>query len=120
LVKLPLPDTLLQITWLLISFTFGRAFAKSLDQSLQQTDAFKKQNKFMQVLAKNGMNFLHHFWMGLVLMVYAADLAAILGISGHVVLFFGLGLFIDDLPDVSARFKKYFSSFFGVQVAPDK
>jgi hypothetical protein len=68
--------TLLQVTWLLIGFMFGRAFAKDLDRTIQATDAFKCQNKLTQTLVKNTLNFLHHFWMGLLLIVYAFQKSA--------------------------------------------
>ncbi len=114
---LPVPNTLLQVTWLIIGFMFGRAFAKNLDQSVQATDAFKRQNKFTQTLIKNALNFLHHFWMGLLLIVYGVQLGSFLQLDADVVAFFGLGLFLADLPDVPARFKKYFAALFGNQGA---
>ncbi len=87
---LPVPSTLLQVTWLIIGFMFGRAFAKNLDQTVQATDAFKRQNRFVQTLIKNALDFLHHFWMGLLLIVYAAQIADPLRLDADVVSFFGL------------------------------
>jgi hypothetical protein len=117
--SLPVPGTLLQVTWLIIGFMFGRAFAKYLDRTIQAADEFKCQNKLTQTLVKNALNFLHHFWMGLLLIVYASQIASPLRIEADVVAFFGLGLFLDDLPDVPRRFRKYFASLFGSQgVAP--
>ncbi len=115
---LPVPGSLLQVTWLIIGFMFGRAFAKSLDQTVQATEAFKRQGKFVQTLIKNALNFLHHFWMGLLLIVYAAQIGGQLRLDADIVAFFGLGLFIDDLPDVPARFKKYFAALFANKGAP--
>ena len=90
---------------------------KKLDRATQATDAFKSQNRFVQTLIKNALNFIHHFWMGLLLIVYGAQIAGVLQVEADVVCFFGLGLFLDDLPDVPARFKKYFANLFGNQGA---
>ncbi len=111
-VELPVPTNLLELTWLLIGFMFGRAFGKSLDFSVQQTDWFSRQPKLSQEVVKNLLNFLHHFWIGLLLMVYAAQIGGLLRgwqVPAEVPYFAGCGLFLDDLPDVPARFKKYFA-----------
>ncbi len=110
--ELPVPSTLLQVTWLLVGFTFSRAFAKNLDRSVQETTLFKAQGKFAQTLIKNLLNFLHHFWIGLLLIVYSAPIASPLRFSPDIITFFGLGLFLDDLPDIPQRFRKYFQSLF--------
>ncbi len=116
--ELPVPSTLLQVTWLLVGFMFSRAFAKNLDHSVQDTAMFKAQGKFVQTLIKNLLNFLHHFWIGLLLIVYAAQIALPLRFSPDVIAFFGLGLFLDDLPDIPQRFRKYFQTLFAtVQTA---
>ncbi len=106
--ELPVPSTLLQVTWLLVGFMFSRAFAKNLDHAVQETDQFKAQGKFAQTLIKNLLNFLHHFWIGLLLIVYSAQIASPLHFSPDVIAFFGLGLFLDDLPDIPQWFRKYF------------
>jgi hypothetical protein len=108
MIELPIPSTLLQITWLLIGFTFGRAFGKNLDQSFKASDFYKNQNLTVQWLISGLLDFLHHFWVGLLLMVYAGQVTALLPIEADALTFFGLGLFIDDLPDVPRRFQKYF------------
>ncbi len=102
----------MQVTWLLVGFMFSRAFAKNLDHSVQETAAFKAQGKFIQTLIKNLLNFLHHFWIGLLLIVYAPPLASPLRFSPDVIAFFGLGLFLDDLPDIPQRFRRYFQTLF--------
>lgn len=98
-IPLPIPQTLFAATWFLIGFTFARAFGKQLDQMVQQTDWFLTLDAPRQWLVKASLDFLHHFWMGLLLMIYAPS---------ESYYWFGYGVFIDDLPDVPRRFKKWF------------
>ncbi len=50
--------------------------------------------------------------MGLLLMVYSVQLETLFRLDPDVALFFGLRLFLDDLPDVPRRFRKYFGALF--------
>ncbi len=108
MIELPIPSTLLQISWLLIGFTFARAFGKNLDQIVKSSGFFKKQNSVAQWLLSALLDFLHHFWVGLLLMSYAGQVAALIPVESDVLYFYGLGMFLDDLPDVPRRFQKYF------------
>jgi len=101
LIELPFPVSFVQIVWLGIGLTFGRAFGKQLDQNIQNSDWFKGLNLVWQNLLKRALDFLHHWWIGALLMVYFGDVEA--------VFWFGYGLLLDDIPDVPARLKKYFN-----------
>ena len=101
-IQLPAPETLLQTTWVIIGFMFGRAFGKQLDQTIQETDWYKSLGLIWQKIVSSSLDFLHHFEIGLLLMVYFSHIPELY--------FFGMGLFIDDLPDIPARFKKWFDS----------
>ena len=39
--NIPWPDSLFEVTWALIGFTFARAFGKQLDQDIQNSQWFK-------------------------------------------------------------------------------
>jgi len=93
----------LEFTWLCIGFMFGRAFGKQFDQTVQRTEWFKKRSRFGKWLVKACLNFLHHFWIGLLLMSYAHTTPW--PVETY---YFGLGLFLDDLPDVPSRLRRYF------------
>ncbi len=108
MIELPVPSTLLQITWLLIGFTFARAFGKNLDQNVKSSKFYNVQSKVAQWVISGLLDWLHHFWVGLLLMVYAAQVSIIIPVDADALFFFGLGMFIDDLPDVPRRFQKYF------------
>lgn len=103
-ISLPVPVTLLQITWAIIGFMFGRAFGKQLDHTIQETEWFKKQKLMAQWTVRAILDFMHHFWIGLLLMVYAS-----LSPYPSELYWFGYGLFIDDAPDIPSRFAKYFT-----------
>ncbi len=108
MIELPIPSTLLQITWLLIGFTFARAFGKSIDQKVKASNFYSKQNWLVQWLVSGLLDWLHHFWVGLLLMSYSGQVAAVIPVESDVLYFYGLGMFLDDLPDVPRRFQQYF------------
>jgi len=91
---------LLSATWIVIGFTFGRGFGKRLDQGITASKWFKKRNPIIQGLLARILDVTHHFWVGLLLMLYVPIPEAF---------YFGMGLFIDDLPDVPRRFRKLFT-----------
>lgn len=98
LLELPIPQTFLQAVWMGVGLTFGRAFGKDLDYNVQQSDWFKNRNYLIQLFLKRLMDFLHHWYMGALLMIYFSELE---------VYWFGFGLLIDDLPDIPSRIKKF-------------
>jgi len=107
------PQTLLGATWLVVGFLFGKSFGKQLDQKIQNKEWFKNQSGTVQWFAKTLMDFLHHFWIGLLLMLYAPQIASLHSLMDYqAVYWFGVGLFLDDLPDVPSRFRKYFDYLF--------
>ena len=104
MLTLPVPTTLLTITWTIIGFMFGRAFGKRLDQTIKKTEWFKGLGLMGKKLVGASLDFLHHFWIGLLLMVYSNQLIYTVEIY-----WFGYGLFLDDAPDIPPRFAKLFS-----------
>jgi hypothetical protein len=92
---------------------FARAFAKKLDQSIKVSPTFKSWSPEMQFIIAGLLNFMHHLWIGLLIMLtYAQNYTYLIYVPGGVLpiapFWFGYGLFIDDMPDVPNRFKKYF------------
>ena len=111
--NIPWPDTLFQVTWALIGFTFARAFGKQLDQDIQSSHWFKSLQgsqsliwgivppELLGNLILRLLDFLHHFWMGLLLMIYYPASSELYWV--------GWGLVLDDAPDIPARFAGYFT-----------
>ena len=103
-IQIPAPETLLQITWTIMGFMFARAFGKQFDQTIQGTDWWATASEIEQFIMGGILNFFHHFWIGLLLMVYCS--------ASQEFYWFGYGLFIDDLPDIPNRFRRYFDYLF--------
>ena len=96
--------------WMTMGFLFARAFGKKLDQGVQASKGFKRLPGWLQNLTRRLLDFLHHWWMGLLLWFYAPPVALPTGFD-QVFQYVGLGWFLDDLPDVPRRFRKYFACF---------
>lgn len=109
---IPIPVDNFQLVWLLIGMTFARAFGKKLDYTVQQTRFFKDLNQpLVKWLIKAILDFTHHWWMGAIIWLYAPLIVKIISWPTLLpeVLFFGVGIFFDDIRDfkhVLARYKK--------------
>jgi hypothetical protein len=97
-IELPLPQTLLEVTWFLIGFFAGRAGAQC-DHKVKETEWYNGLCPMQKYLVDALLDFTHHFWIGLLLMVYAVN---------PEMYWFGMGLFVDDMPDIPSRFRKWF------------
>jgi len=102
-IQIPAPETLLQITWTIIGFILARSF-KNIDHTVKESRWYQTLDKVEQFVVGGLLDFLHHFWMGMILMVYYSHIPE--------VYWFGYGLFIDDLPDIPQRFREYFDYLF--------
>ena len=89
---------------------FGRAFGKSLDQDIQGTDWFNQQSKLRQWIIKRLLDFLHHWWIGALLMILAPQITWNPTLAQGLY-WFGAGLFIDDLPDIPPRLREIFEGY---------
>ena len=98
IIELPIPLTFEQWVWLGIGITFARAFGKRLDHDIQNTIWFIDLPGWAQWVLKRLLDFLHHWWMGALLMLYG---------PGLICYWFGYGLFLDDLPDIPGRIGRY-------------
>ena len=102
-IQIPAPETLLQITWAVIGFMLARSF-KKLDYTIKEATLYTTMDPISQFIVGGILDFFHHFWVGMLLMVYYN--------GSPEVYWFGYGLFIDDLPDLPTRFRKYFDYLF--------
>jgi len=94
---------LVVVTWVAIGFLFGRSFGKQIDFKVTNSEWFMHLKPWQQYIVEGLFNFLHHWWAGLILYIYAPI---------PEIRWFGLGLFLDDWPDIPSRFKKYFKYLF--------
>ena len=71
---LPVPKTLFEWTFAVIGWQLGNAFSKQdsvgLDEALMASTFFGKCKGFAKFLVKRLLHFLHHYWIGLLLMVF--------------------------------------------------
>jgi len=101
-IDLLLPETLLEVTYFLIGFMAGRAGALC-DNQIKNSEWYKRRCSCEQSVISGLLDFTHHFWIGLLLMVEIPR-----EVCGGRPYWFGMGLFVDDMPDIPARFKKWF------------
>ena len=92
---IPTPETLVAITFFGMGIVFGRGFGKQLDQDIQESDWFKGLIPVVQWVIKRALNVTHHWWVGLLLVLYVPYEEAV---------WFGWGLVVDDLPDLPFRY----------------
>jgi hypothetical protein len=112
-IDIPVPTTFAAIVWVGIGITFGRAFGKQLDQTIQNTERFKQLGTFTQYLIERFLDAMHHWWMGALLMLWFVD-PEFIQVFGYdiSIYWFGMGLLIDDIPDMPPRIKKLLSYWF--------
>ena len=111
LISIPVPVNFSESTFLVMGIFFGRAFGKQLDQNIQNTDWFKKLPQFWQTILCSVLDFTHHWWVGALLMlmfqaspIYTIQLLSLPPLDFNVY-WFGVGLFVDDLPDIPPRIR---------------
>jgi len=83
-----------------MGISFGRGFGKKLDQGVQASEWFKKLPNPIQSIVKRLLDFTHHYWAGLLLVLYAPI---------EELRYFGLGVFVDDWPDIPRRYRALFN-----------
>lgn len=107
---LPVPNGNIQIFWVLLGMQFGRSFGKKLDQEMQAAGWFTGLPPAVQGFLKRVLDFTHHWWVGGFLWLYPMAVINYLGlpVSWEIpVIFFGVGLLIDDLRDVQNLRRRY-------------
>ena len=109
MLELPIPSGNIELIWLLIGMNFGRSFGKKMDYEIQQSKWFTGQPVWAQGIIKRILDFTHHWWIGAILWLYASAITEIIH-QPHLVsevLFFGLGIFIDDIRDFQHVLDRY-------------
>lgn len=105
IIKIPWPSNEKDFLWFAIGLQFGRSFGKKLDHGIQQGMWFNDLKPWQQDIVKRILDFTHHWWMGYILWCYAAMIATHFGCPQltNEILWFGIGLLVDDLPDLYNR-----------------
>lgn len=105
---IPWPSNEKDFLWFALGLQFGRSFGKKLDHEIQQSEWFQTQPPWAQSIIKRVLDFTHHWWVGYILWCYAAAIAAWIGQPYLVneIFWFGIGLLVDDLPDLYNRIKE--------------
>lgn len=105
---IPWPSNEKDFLWFALGIQFGRSFGKKLDHEIQQGEWFNKQKPWAQGTIKRALDFTHHWWVGYILWCYATTIAAWLGQPQLIneILWFGVGLLVDDLPDLYKRIRE--------------
>jgi len=108
-----IPQTLEQFLWFILGFFFGRGFGKDLDYKIQRTEWFKRRHEAIAWIISRFLDSLHHFQIGILLMVYAVPLSQLLRINPLIPYWFGYGLLLDDIPDLWRRMGEWFKYLHG-------
>jgi len=103
-IAIPTPTTFFQFTWVGIGIIGARCLGKNGDYKIQQSAWFKRRSILMQYGIKAFLNFMHHWWIGALMMLYMDKYPEMY--------WFGYGLFLDDLPDIPERLRKYVGYLF--------
>lgn len=98
--------------WVALGTLFGRAFAKPLDHYVQDSGWFAQMPLFAQWFLRRALDLLHHWWVGVLLYLYAPQLPLAPG-TITVLQYFGIGILLNDLPSVPERWRGYFGTFLG-------
>lgn len=103
-IQIPTPETFEQAVWLGMGIIFGRSFGKKLDWDIQQGEWFKGLHPILQGTVKRMLDATHHWWLGALIMLYLP----VVNIWGVMIpiYWWGLGLVLDDLPDIPPRIRK--------------
>lgn len=106
-IDLPVPFTFVEVIWFAMGLLFGRAFGKNVDYEVQQSDWFKNLDPRLKWILKRTLDFAHHWWIGAFIMLsYEATEIFLFGRVPMAPYWFGLGLLLDDIPDVPRRIRE--------------
>jgi len=94
--------------WAALGFVSARAFGKRFDRTLKSTRWFRRRGWLLRGLLAGLLDACHHWELGLLLWFYAPPWSLPTGFN-QPLQWLGLGLFVDDMPDVPTRFRRYFS-----------
>ena len=107
----PPPPTVEAFAWFLFTLYFTRAFCKELDQSIQATDWFRELPSGYQWILKRLLDLLHHWYIGLFIMIYAERITQHIPLDSVTIFWIGFAVLIDDVPDMPPRLREIFSGY---------
>lgn len=123
-ITIPVPVDLKAVLWFGVGAFFARALGKRIDWEVQQTTWFKglsgqKWGWLKQIILQRAMDCLHHWYIGLFLVVYASQPWLLwqpewfwthieIPLGPYSLSWLGWGVFADDAPDLYARLKEFF------------
>lgn len=90
---LPVPDNLFDLTWTLIGIQLGATFGKINQKGMGIDEYIKDHGKFKgwtRFVVERVLHFLHHYWLGLLLIIYYPQHQT------PELMWLGLGLFLED------------------------
>jgi hypothetical protein len=101
---IPAPSNLFEWTWTGIGVLFSAAFSRvnnqGLDEALQDTNCWKeKLGKIGKWLGSRLLHFIHHWWAGLLFVIYCGTTAFYEGmpkIPFPELYWLGVGMFLED------------------------
>jgi hypothetical protein len=99
MIEIPVPSTLLQFLWIGVGLQLTLAYGEKLDEDICGSGWFTGIPEPFKGLIERTLKFIHHWILGLILVVYAIQIGAYVG--GHVeeVLWLGWGIFSGDVLD---------------------
>lgn len=103
----PVPTCNLELFWLLLGLLFANSFGSRLDYEIQQTNWFKKLKGLPKFMVEASLNFLHHWWAGAGLWLYSEWFSNLSGVPEYIIMFFGVGVFLDDVRDYEHLIERY-------------
>ena len=107
MLEIPIPVTNLEIVALAMGITFGRNIGKKLDQGIKNSDWFTNRHMVVQWTVEKVLDCTHHWWVGALIWLYAVQISALIAFDPRFILFFGVGLFVDDIKDFEHVIKRY-------------
>lgn len=112
-IPFPIPTTLITIIWMGIGITLAREIGKNLDHEIQETDWYKSRSLIWKLILGRIMDATHHWYIGaLIMLAYPHDMILYIGTMPVALYWFGLGVLIDDAPDIPPRIQKLLQYWF--------
>jgi len=105
---LPVPEIPVEVVFLLLGSQFGRSFGKQLDEAIKYSPWFEAlklssllQDQITVFLLPRLLDFLHHGWIGALIMIqYPAP---------SWLFWFSFDLMLDDCKDIPRQIQEFFN-----------
>lgn len=107
-ITIPIPQTISQWFWLLLSVSYSIAFAKDCDETIISSKWYSSKDKITKFIISAFLSGTHHYLIGLFLIAYASKIGILLSISSSPLIWIGWGLVITDIRDMYEHIKKVY------------